>query len=99
MLIIAGTITIDPARRNEGLAFAQNVMVETRKEDGCQNYVFSADPVRPDTIMVYELWDSEEQLAPHFETPHLTAFQAGLGNLGVTGIDLKKYQIASSDPL
>lgn len=99
MLIIAGTITIDPDQRDEALAFADHVMRETRKEVGCHEYVFSADPVDPSKIKLFELWDGEDELAAHFETEHLKAFQAGMGAFAITGRDLIKYQIASSGPL
>ena len=43
MLVIAGHIRIDPAKRAAAIAAARDVMGGTRREPGCAAYTISAD--------------------------------------------------------
>jgi quinol monooxygenase YgiN len=98
MLIIAGTIEIDPSKREPALAAAREMMAETLKEKGCHAYTFSADLADPSRIHLFERWESEEALLAHFATPHMAAFQKALAAIRPKA-DILKYQIASSGPV
>ena len=95
MIVIAGTITIDPTKRDEAFAAAKVIMKETRKEAGNVAYTFSADLEDDSVVHVFEQWESQQSLDLHFKTPHMAAFQAKIGKLGVTDMQLAKYQISS----
>jgi quinol monooxygenase YgiN len=47
MVIVAGTLTVDPSQREALLASRMDAMRATRKEPGCLEYTFSADPTDP----------------------------------------------------
>jgi hypothetical protein len=47
MLVVAGSVRIDPARREEALRAALAMMEATRREAGCRAYTFSADLADP----------------------------------------------------
>lgn len=98
-IIIAGKITLDPAKRDEMLAAAAVLMAATHEEPGNIEYVFSADAKDADTVRVFEKWEAEDALGPHFTAPHMVEFQGKMGDFGVTGADLLKYEIASEGPL
>ncbi len=98
-LIVAGTISIDPAKADAFREAAAAVMEGTRKEAGNHAYVLAIDPIDPATVNVYEKWESEEALAVHMGEPHFQAFGAAMGNFGITGVSMLKYQIASEGPL
>ena len=99
MIIIAGTISIDPERIDTAMAAAHRVMEGTRSESGNIEYVFTVDSVTPGVLRVFERWESQEALDTHFTTPHMAEFMAAMGDFGVTGTDVTKYEIASSAPL
>lgn len=100
MIIISGTITVDPGKRDEILDAAKAVMEGTRAEAGNQAYVLVADPLDDDTIRVFEQWDGEDALSSHMAAPHMQEFTAALGQIGgITGMDMTKHQVASSGPL
>lgn len=98
-IIIAGTLTVDPAKREAALAETIEGMRATHAEDGCLAYAFSADLVDPAVILLFEKWESAEALASHAKSDHLKAMQAKMGGWGITGVDIKKYEIASEGPL
>jgi quinol monooxygenase YgiN len=99
LLIIAGTVTFDPAHTEAVKAGATAMMAATMEEEGCQDYVFSINLSDEATIQVFEIWDTEEQLQAHFKMPHMDDFQQVLAGIGITGRDLTKYQVASSGPM
>ena len=99
MLIIAGTITFDPVHTETAKAAAAEMMAATLQEDGCQEYAFSIDMADEATIRIFEVWDSEDHLAAHFQTEHMKVYREKIAGIGVSGRDLSKYQVSSSEPL
>jgi quinol monooxygenase YgiN len=65
VVIVAGTFDVDPERREEFLAERLGAMQESRAEAGCLDYVFSADPLEPNRVLLYERWASQEALNAH----------------------------------
>ena len=99
MLVIAGTITIDPANFDKLKAAAAQMMAETHKEPGNLAYVFSAGLEDPATIHIFAHWESQAALDLHFKAPHMAAFQAAIGGLGVKDMKIQKFEISSVGPL
>jgi quinol monooxygenase YgiN len=99
MLVVAGTIRLDPARRQDAIREALAVMEATRREPGCISYTFSADLADPAVFHLFEEWESQEALDAHFETPHMATFQAAMGGFGIQEMTVRKYSGASVGPL
>ena len=99
MLVIAGTIRIDPAKQAEATPAAIEVMKATRAEAGNISYTFSSDLDEEGVIHVFEEWESEEALLAHFKTPHMATFQKAMGGFGIKGMNVQKYQVDSVGPL
>lgn len=99
MLIIAGTITINPADVERFSGAAATMMAATHEEPGCHAYVFSEDVSTPGSIQVFEVWESAEALAAHFEMQHMTDFRAVLGDLDIQGRDISRYEVSSAEPM
>jgi quinol monooxygenase YgiN len=98
-IIIAGTINVDPAKAEAAIADAVVMMKATHEEPGNLAYVFSLDPLVPGQIQLFEKWESEEALAGHSSSDHMAEFRPKMGGWGITGADIKKYEIASEGPL
>ncbi len=62
MLIIAGSLTLDPDDRERFLAANGAVVELARQAPGCLDFVQAADPLDAGRINVFERWDSEEHL-------------------------------------
>lgn len=99
MLVIAGTIRLDPANQEAAVAAAKEIMTETHKEPGNNAYVFSADLNEPGMFRIFEEWETDESLQAHFKTPHMAAFQGAMGGFGITEMTVHKYEINSKGPL
>ncbi|TQF73651.1 antibiotic biosynthesis monooxygenase [Rhodococcus spelaei] len=62
MIIVAGPLYVDPARRTAYLDGCTEVVGLARQADGCRDFAVSPDLVDPSRINVFECWESEEQL-------------------------------------
>lgn len=62
MVIVAGKLTIQPNQRETFLAASEAAMMQARQTAGCQDFVVAADPLEPDRVNVFELWDLEGAL-------------------------------------
>ena len=99
MLIIAGHFTVVPGKEEAFAAAAKELRAETMKEDGVTFYEFWADLDGSGRYSVLELWENEEHLERHLQTPHVKAFQARGDELGMENVDLKRYIISEFKPL
>jgi quinol monooxygenase YgiN len=99
MLVIAGTIHIDPDKRDAAIAAATEMMERTRQESGCVAYVFSADLSDPGAFHLFEQWESQAALDAHFDAPHMAKFQGQIGGLGLRDMKVQRYEISSVGPL
>ena len=98
MLIIAGTITVDPSDVEALTAAAVEMMRATRAEPGNLAYAFSRDLGDPRLVHVFEQWQDDEALAAHFKTPHMAEFQRQIAGKAKS-MELRKHRVSSSGPI
>jgi quinol monooxygenase YgiN len=99
MVVIAGTITLDPARRDQAIAAVRELMAATRREAGCIAYVFSGSFEDPGCFHLFEEWESQAALDLHFKAPHMAKFQAQVPQLGLRGMQVERYEVDSKGPM
>ena len=95
MLVVAGEIKLNPAKRAEADAAFAKMREATLKEPGCIAYQAYSDRGDDGIVFMFEKWEDQAALDAHFASPHMAEFGAALGGLGVTGMDVKKYDVAS----
>ncbi len=98
-IIVTGTIDFDAAKRDEAIAAVTECMEATRAEEGCEHYAFSGDLTDQGRMYVSEQWASQEAMDTHMATPHLAALMGKMGELGVTGASLTKWEGATPSKL
>jgi quinol monooxygenase YgiN len=82
VIIIAGSMTFDPADREDVLASLAEVTAASRRDSGCVEYFWSEDIAAPNTFRFYECWESKELLHAHLAQPHEAAFaERNLGRM------------------
>jgi quinol monooxygenase YgiN len=90
MLIIAGSLILDPSHRAAFLTANANVVGQARQAAGCLDFVQAADPLDPSRINIFERWDTED---------HLLAFrgegQPASDSPPIRSADVKRYIIAA----
>ena len=98
MIVIAGTVYVDPQHRPEAMERARSVSIASEQERGCRSYRIAADLRDPNLFHVFEVWDDEAALAAHFQTQHLREFQIHLprlvdGEMKITRYDVSNMQL------
>lgn len=59
MVIVAGSIVVDPLRRDDYLASCAAVMRQARRAPGCQDFAITADLLDPGRVDIFERWESQ----------------------------------------
>ena len=98
-IIVTGVIDLDPAKREDAIAAAVEVMEATRAEEGSVAYTFSADLVDPGRFHLVEEWASAAAMEAHMATAHLAEFMGKIGGCGVTSAKLTKWEGATGSKL
>ncbi|MDJ0851985.1 MAG: putative quinol monooxygenase [Myxococcota bacterium] len=98
-IIIAGSVDVDPEKRDAAVVAAAPLLEPTREQDGCIAYVWCADPTEKGRIWVYERWRDEPSLAAHLAGPHYRGMLATIGAHGLRGVDVAKHRVALSEPV
>ncbi len=100
MIVVAGTLPINPAKRAEAVAACTKMSATCKSnEPGCQAYEFSWDITETDTMRIFEVYDSSDDLASHMQTEHFKEFGGLLGGLLGGAPVLLKYEVSSAGPL
>ena len=99
MLVIIGTMNVEPSDRDALLEAAKAVMVETLKEEGCLDYCFTADLIDPGVVHIVEKWVSEAHLDSHRQTEHIMTFRRAIKPLQVSGLDFTLHEVVSERKL
>ena len=94
--IIAGWLDYG-SNRDQVLEHFVVCAAASRKEPGCLDYVVTADPDEPGRVVVFERWDSEDDLAEHFRTPHIAEFRDAVAGYARVGRDLNRFFIARKE--
>lgn len=98
-ILIAGTVDILGGDREKALSEAAALMAETRSQEGCQHYVWSADPTSDTRVYVYEYWTSVESLAAHLAGPYYAQMLGLLGKYRTDNTDVSKFRIDLEEPV
>jgi quinol monooxygenase YgiN len=99
MLLIAGSFRIGIGVTEEVLAACRKVMLATHAEEGCLDYVFSADPLDEKILHVFERWESIECLEEHSKAPHIGPFREAMAGWDVTETNIYRYTVSSSESM
>ena len=97
MIVVAGSVSVPPENSDAFMVAAADVSAASRTLDGNIDYCISMQT--PGVFRFLECWETEEAMTAQFAAPHFAAFQAAVSDLGMTGMDGKKYEISSVGPL
>lgn len=99
VVVIAGKVRVDPAKRDAVLKDGAQLMRDTRTQQGCLDYVWSADPTEPDRIYVFERWACIDDLAAHLAGDYYRRMRDHIGGAGLVEAEALKYRIDLVEPV
>jgi len=97
MVIVAGHFDVDPERRDEFIRGREESMRASRAEPGCVVYAFSADPLQPERVLLFERWESKEALLAHLQG--MQSAPQSSSDIEIRGAELLQYEISRTGPL
>jgi quinol monooxygenase YgiN len=97
VIIVHGIIPLRPESREQALQLARHMADATRAESGCISYDFYIGLSDPNTLMLFQEWDSMEALMAHFQTDHMEHFLRELPELLSGEIITRRYAVQSMD--
>ncbi|MEM6904809.1 MAG: putative quinol monooxygenase [Pseudomonadota bacterium] len=90
-VIVAGHVRFGPGEIDRLRADMDRVIAGTRAEPGCQVYTYARLLEDPDTIRIFEIWDSGADLTAHFKTPHMLAWYETLSTAEILDREVQVY--------
>jgi quinol monooxygenase YgiN len=96
VVIVAGTFTVDPARRAEFLEGRLESIRASREDAGCLEYTMSADAVDPGVVRLFEMWPTQADLQAHVQ--RIQASPPAAGGVPLLARDMKIYVNAVEQP-
>ena len=98
-ILIAGTVDIPAGKREEALSAVSELMDQTRAQNGCEHYVWAADPTSVTRVYVYENWASTEDLAAHLAGPFYVQMLGMLSQFDVENAEVLKFRVDLEEPV
>jgi quinol monooxygenase YgiN len=99
MILVSGTVQINPDRRADAIKAALALASASRKEPGCHAYEFSVTLEDENIIRLFEAWESREALTAHFGMPHMAAFNKAIGGVMASPAQFFEYHVGEAIPL
>ena len=93
MIIVSGTLHVDPEAREAYLAGCRTVLEQARVAPGCLDFALSPDLLDPGRINVYERWESDAALET-FRGAGPDSEQSAQ----IRGAEVSRYRISSVEP-
>lgn len=101
MIVLHASFPLDPERRDEALDLIEDLVEQSRQEEGVIEYRATTDVDDPSVVRFFERYEDEAAERAHAESEHFGAFEAELPDLlagdpevlrfetdGVTEVDL-----------
>lgn len=96
MIVIAGTVRLPEANRDQAMAAMRQMIEVSRAEDGCLDYSYAFDVLDPGLVRVFEVWRDQAAFDRHTTAPHLQDWRASWAELGIGERNLVAYQTDGS---
>lgn len=97
MIIVHAIIPIRSDCREKALELARQMTAATQAEVGCISYDFYIGLSDPNTLMLFQEWESMEALMGHFQTEHMDEFLKELPQVVSGEVTTRRYAVQSVD--
>ena len=97
MIIVHGTFPVKSETRDDALELMRQMAVASRAEQGCISYEFYVGLSDPNTMLLFQEWESAEALQGHFETDHMEEFLKELPQVLDGDVATRRYEVRVSE--
>ena len=96
MIIVHGTFPIRSEVRDDAISLMREMVMASRSEYGCVSYEFYVGLTDPNTLLLFQEWESVEALQGHYETDHMEDFLKALPEVLDGEISTRRYEVRTS---
>jgi len=93
MIVISGILELDPSKIDLAVELTNTLCAATRDEPGNVTYEYWRDPNNAGRVRVFEEWESDDAINAHMASPHMADFLGAAGDIGITGVDISRYDV------
>jgi quinol monooxygenase YgiN len=94
MIVLLGSVVVQPGRLDEALALSQVHVRRSRGEPGCLAHAVYLDPEDPLRLVFVERWADQAALQVHFGLAESRQFAGELSRLASTAPEMQIYEAA-----
>jgi quinol monooxygenase YgiN len=99
MIIVHGTFPVKPGQRTDALELMRRMSIASRAEFGCVSYEFYIALTDPNTLLLFQEWESVDALQDHFQTVHMEEFLEALPDVLNGEVSTRRYEVRSTEDL
>ncbi len=88
-----GSIPIKSGQFDQALEMARELVIATQGENGCITYEFYRGLSEPNTLVLFQEWESMDALMNHLSSIHVEAFLRRLPEISDGGITTRRYLV------
>lgn len=96
IFVLAKAIPKDEEACEKIVEFAQDLIENSRKEDGNIDYNLYSNTC-DGTLLFVEQWESKEILGAHLQTEHFLTFGKNIADLVAAELDIAVYEAEATD--
>ena len=99
MIIVHGTFPVKSERRDDALGLMRRMAIASRAEPGCISYEFYIALSDPNTLLLFQEWESVDALQGHFDTDHMEEFLKVLPDVLDGEVTTRRYEVRSTSEM
>ena len=99
MLVIMGTVRIDPDRLDDARPAMERMIAASNAEPGCLDYAYAQDLLDPGLIHISERWTDRAALKAHSQSPHMGEWRKAISKVGVVERNLRLFETGEGEAI
>jgi len=99
MIVLHAAFPIDPDRRGEALALIEDLVEQSRAEEGMIDYRAATDVSDPNVVRFFEQYDDQAAFEAHTETDHFQEFEVALPDFLAGEPEVLRFEVESATEL
>jgi quinol monooxygenase YgiN len=99
MIVLHATVPVAPEHRVDALDVVEDLVEDSRAEDGTVDYRATTDVEDPNTVRFFEQYENQEALEAHLETDHYLEFAKALPEWLAGEPEVLKFEVSEATEL
>jgi len=99
MIVLHATFPIDPDERERALELIEDLVTQSRQEEGMIDYRATTDVEDPNVIRFFEQYEDEAAFEAHTQTEHFQKLEEALPDLLAGEPEVMRFEVESATEL